>query len=533
MTGPGMGDYDRERVAWSEHPTVRMPSATRRLDAPSGASPQGARASWRLSWSSSRLASRRAPWVAALLIALLAVVVLVPVLIFSAPGQENSPLVAGSHVGIPYLPPRGATTDELDGMAGLRQGARLAYANTLIASMSLDQELGQLTMVGVLGPSLTPDDIAWIRQLQPGSVILYNGNMQSLAQTQALISQLQANVRVPMFVMVDQEGGLVDRMANLDGPAPSATQLGATGDANAARQQGAYDAAHMAQAGVNVNLAPVVDVPSVPGGEGALYDRTFSTSPQVVTTMAGAYLSGLQSSGKVAGVLKHFPGLGTAATDPHKALPTVTQTQAQFEATDWAPYKALLASGQVHMIMTSHILAPALDPTYPATISSAITTGILRDKLGFQGIIITDDVFMGAMRLNFPMDEVFTRAVLAGNDIICCTWGTDESSYYLTTIETDVANGSITKARIDESVRRVLLEKMALGLPMPRLGTPAADHVTVAAPPLRGATVPTIPSTAGDAQGDKAIGTRHHGDGLVLRWCRRRTGGTAVLLCGL
>lgn len=420
--------------------------------------------------------SRRPWWLPAALIVLAMMVALVPTLWLLgadvAPGGAGGASTAtarGPHVRQPYVPPKNASRSQLDGLASLTAGARLAYVNALISRMPLDAEIGQLTMIGFTGTSVTPDLAAWVREYQPGSVILYDRNLQSKAQAQALIQQLQADSTVPLLVMVDQEGGSVDRMWRIDGPAPSAAYLGARGDTSVAERQGAFDAANMAAVGVNVNLAPVVDVSSVPGGQGALYGRTFSTSPTVVTTIAGAYLTGLQQSGKVVGVLKHFPGLGSAATDPHLQLPTVTRSRAQLEATDWAPYKALLATGQVHMIMTTHVLVPALDSTYPATISSTITTGILRHDLGFQGVITTDDVFMGAMRLNYPMDEVFTRAVLAGNDIICCTWSTDETAYFVSTIQGAVAGGTISKARLDESVRRILLLKMQLGLPMPKV----------------------------------------------------------------
>lgn len=425
-----------------------------------------------------RTASSRPAWYVLVgTVALVALMIALPtVLLLGGPGGDvggGSTLASQGtdpYVRQPYQPPQQGTARDLDGLTSMTSGARLAYVNALISHMTLDQEIGQLTMIGFTGTTVDAGVAAWIKQYQPGSIILYDRNLQNQTQAQALITQLQAVSNVPMYIMVDQEGGLVDRMANIAGPAPSAQWLGAQGNLALAKEQGVSDAAHMAAVGVNVNLAPVVDVSTVPGGQGALTDRTFGTDPTLVTTMAGAYLAGLQQSGHVVGVLKHFPGLGSAANDPHKQLPTVTKSRTQIEAVDWAPYKALIASGQVHMIMTTHVLVPALDPTYPATISGTITTDLLRNTLGYQGVITTDDVFMGAMRLNYPMNEVFTRAVLAGNDIICCTWGSDESAYFVSTLQGDVADGTIGKARIDESVRRILLLKMQLGLPMPQLG---------------------------------------------------------------
>lgn len=499
-TMPG-GPPQRESDV-SERSTARLPRVVGRQQTvasslatpPSASRPVASRVRQKVPAAAGRLITstithlRRQPLVTGLLVALIVLVALVPVLALLGRGGPEGASVSGPHVRQPYVPPTGASAAELDGMAGLEQGARLAYVNALMAKMTLDQEIGQLTMIGFPGTSLSAADVAWIRQYQPGSVIFFNGNIQTLAQTQALTGQLQAESSVPMLVAVDQEGGLVDRMANIDGPAPSATSLGAVGSTTRVEQQGAFDAAHLAEAGFNVNLAPVVDVSPLPGGEGALYDRTFGTTPGMVTAMAGAYLKGLQASGKVVGTLKHFPGLGTTTTDPHLQLPSVTETRAQLEANDWAPYKALIATGEVHMVMQTHILAPALDPTYPATMSSAITTGILRDELGFQGVIITDDMFMGAIRLNFPMDEALTRAVLAGNDIICCTWSTDETAYFFATMQQDLANGALTKARIDTSVRRILLLKLELGLPMPKVSAFGTERVAASTASTRAAT---------------------------------------------
>lgn len=513
----------------SERPTLRLPRVFRQsateaptlMPQPGPTQPRGAGVRPEVPAAPTRQVARavtplrRKPLIAGLLAALV-VVALIPMFALVGQNEPDSGATSGPHVRQTYLPPTGASAANLDGMASLRQGVRLAYVNALMAKMTLDQEIGQLTMIGFPGASLSAADVAWIRQYQPGSVIFFNGNVQSLAQTQALTGQLQAASTVPMLVAVDQEGGLVDRMANIDGPAPSATALGAAGSTTRAEQQGVFDAAHLAAAGFNVNLAPVVDVSPVPGGEGALYDRIFGTTPSVVTAMAGAYLTGLQASGKVVGTLKHFPGLGTTATDPHLNLPTVTETRAQLEKYDWAPYRALIATGQVHMVMQTHILVPALDPTYPATMSSAITTGILRDELGFQGVIITDDMFMGAIRLNFPMDEVFTRAVLAGNDIICCTWGTDETAFFFNVMHQDLANGTIPKARIDASVRRILLLKLELGLAMPKVARVNAERADVSIAAARGTS--PLGTALGEGQiaqsGDAAnAGRRANGPG--------------------
>lgn len=348
-----------------------------------------------------------------------------------------------------------------------RQQAELRYVNQLIAHMTLDQEIGQMIMLGFLDTQMSPTLAYTIKQFHLGSVVLYAWNIISAEQVRQLTAQVQSQADLPLFIATDQEGGSVNRLQAIDGPLSGATQMGATGNPAYVRQRGAADAQQLYSLGINVNFAPVVDVANTSGGD--LGGRTFGTTPGVVTTMAGAYLSGLQASGQVVGTLKHFPGLGDVPADPHTSLYTLNRSAADLEQIDWAPYKALIATGQVQMIMSTHVILSAVDPTLPASLSKPVLTGILRDKLGYQGVIVTDGIYMGALSSHYSFDQIILDSVEAGNDIICSTYSIATTAETIRVLKDAVQSGAITKSRIDDSVRRILLLKLHYGvLTMPQ-----------------------------------------------------------------
>ncbi|HEX8996123.1 MAG TPA: glycoside hydrolase family 3 N-terminal domain-containing protein [Ktedonobacterales bacterium] len=350
----------------------------------------------------------------------------------------------------------------------LRQQAQVAYVNSLISRMSLDEELGQMIMIG-FNETQMDDALAYqIQQLHVGSAILYAFNIKSGDQVKQLVSGMQADATIPLLISTDQEGGEVNRLAAVEGNTPSAAMVAATNNPAIARQRGQQDAQALAQLGINLNLAPVVDVLNTSGGD--VQSRTFGATPDKVTTMAGAYLAGLQQSGQVAGTLKHFPGLGDVPVDPHATLYTLNRSRADLERIDWAPYRALLATGQVQAVMSTHIILSAIDPTRPASLSQPVLTGILRNELGFNGVIITDGIYMHALQ-DYSLDQIALYAVQAGNDIICSTYSIQSTEEVIATLKSAIQSGQLSKSHIDDSVRRILLLKLRLGLlPIPGHG---------------------------------------------------------------
>src|SRR5262249_45283629 len=190
--------------------------------------------------------------------------------------------------------------------------------------------------------------------------------------------------------------------------------MGATNDPSVARRSGQEVGAFMASVGLNQNFAPVADVQGVPDGQTYMRTRMFATTPDKVTMMAGAYLDGLQQYRRVVGTLKHFPGLGGIPADPHQAYVRLDRGLDELDRIDWAPYRALIASGQADVIMTTHITLTAVDPSAPTTVSYPVTTGILRQRLGFQGVIMTDDIGMASLD-QYPIREPRVPPILAGN----------------------------------------------------------------------------------------------------------------------
>jgi beta-N-acetylhexosaminidase len=339
--------------------------------------------------------------------------------------------------------------------------------------MSLDEEIGQMIMVG-FSETQMDDALAYqFQQLHVGSAILYAFNITSADQVTQLDAAMQSKAKIPLLIATDQEGGAVNRLQTLEGDTPSAAMIGASNNPLLAQQRGAADAQALAQLGVNLNLAPVADVLMTSGGD--IQSRAFGSTPAAVTTMAGAYLTGLQQSGQVAGTLKHFPGLGDVPVDPHETLYTFDRSKADLERIDWAPYRALLATGQVRAIMSTHVILSAIDPTLPASLSKPVLTGILRDELGFDGVIITDGIYMHALE-NYSLDQIAIDAVQAGNDIICSTYSIESTVEVETALKHAVLSGQMSKSRIDDSVRRILLLKLQLGLlPAPSFGPPSSQ----------------------------------------------------------
>ncbi|MHB8596193.1 MAG: glycoside hydrolase family 3 protein [Ktedonobacteraceae bacterium] len=355
-------------------------------------------------------------------------------------------------------------TTPTPGVKGKQKLTPTQYINLLIQNMSLDQKLGQMMIVQFYGPSYSLDISTMISQYNVGAVLLYttNDNIQSKPQLKGLIQQMKSNSTIPLTVAIDQEGGTVDRLANLDGPRPSATSIGATGNPLNAYNEGVRDANDLAYYGFNLNLAPVVDVNNVYNPQ--MYLRTFGNNPTTVTTMAEAYLKGLQKSGKVLGTLKHFPGLGDVAADPHNSVPHLNRSESDLMKIDWAPYRAMIQQGNVYSIMVTHEIVEAVDSSIPSSLSYKLVTGILRNQLGFQGVIMTDSLTMEGILAYYTEAEAAVLAVEAGNDILMGASAPSDVAAMVTGLKQAIASGQISQQRIDESVRRILTMKYQMGL---------------------------------------------------------------------
>lgn len=284
-----------------------------------------------------------------------------------------------------------------------------------------------------------------------------------------LAHDLQAHANQPLMIATDEEGGEVDRLAPYYGSTPSPQALATTGHPRQAYAQAQLDAQRLLASGINTDLAPLADIYQ---GGAVDQSRMFGTTPAQVITYAGAFLDGLQQNG-VEGTLKHWPGLGSAPANPDYGLPTVTHTQTQLNAIDFAPFRTLLAH-QPGMIMVTHVMVPAYDPNAPALLSPVLVNQVLRGQLGYQGVVITDAMdgggllqFMRASGYTDPaqaISEASVRAILAGDDIVECPIEPDRMAAVVAALTAAVQTGRISQERLRQSLRRIIALKVHMGL---------------------------------------------------------------------
>jgi beta-N-acetylhexosaminidase len=344
-----------------------------------------------------------------------------------------------------------------------------------IDHLSQTQQIGQLLMLAVYSNGYTAALNQPLQQWDIANAIVfnnYNGGPlmpTSLSGWTQLVHNLRTHANQSLIIATDEEGGIVDRLAPYYGPTPSPQQLAATGNPQQAYAQAQLDAGRLRASGINTDFAPLADVYQ---GGAVSESRMFGTTPDQVFTYAGAFLNGLQQNG-VMGTLKHWPGIGSAPANPDFGLPTITHSQAQLNAIDFATFRALLTH-QPGMIMVTHVMVPAYDSSEPASLSPVMIDHVLRGQLGYQGVVITDAMdakglqqFMQQQGYNVPAQaiaEASVRAILAGNDIVECPIEPDRLAAVVTAVTTAVHSGRISQDRLRQSLRRIIALKVRMGL---------------------------------------------------------------------
>ncbi len=349
--------------------------------------------------------------------------------------------------------------------------ANAGLVRALMESMTIEDKIGQMIMVGFDGQSLTPELEAHLNDVHAGNVIFLGRNYADPKQMWGFTNDLQRmasrrSVPVGLLTAIDQEGGIVARLLNGVTVFPGNMALGATGRADYARRAAKVTAEEMLQLGLNMNLAPVLDVNNNPGNP-AIGVRSYGESPELVAAMGAKAIAASQSTGVLA-TAKHFPGKGDVTVDSHIDLPHVPHSRERLNQVELVPFKAAIAAGG-GAIMTAHVTFPAIepDPLLPATMSQRVLQGLLRDELGFKGIIITDDLFMGAISKSYGLAEAAIRSINAGADIVLMCHKPDEQAVAIGAIWEAVRSGRISMERIDSSVRRVLSMKALFGILTP------------------------------------------------------------------
>jgi beta-N-acetylhexosaminidase len=329
-----------------------------------------------------------------------------------------------------------------------------------VNDLSLDEQIGQLLMVGFPGTSPTPELIELIQRHHVGNIILFSRNVSDAPQLRALTSQLQDLAReagqiAPLLIALDQENGMVQRLSSDATIFPGNMALGAVGSEQSAYEVALASGLELRALGVNLNLAPVVDVNNNPANP-VIGVRSFGEDPQQVARLAGAEIRGYQSAG-VATCIKHFPGHGDTATDSHLAMPVVPYTMERLEQLELVPFKSGIAVG-ADCVMTAHISFPALmgESDLPATLSPAVIAQLLRAQLGFQGVIMTDCLEMNAISQTVGVGQGAVLAQQAGNDLILISHLYERQLAGIEALKAAVQRGEISREQIRQAAERVL-----------------------------------------------------------------------------
>jgi beta-N-acetylhexosaminidase len=334
-------------------------------------------------------------------------------------------------------------------------------ASAEIAQMSIDERVGQLMTVAFHGKRITSHLESLIRKRHVGGVIVFAENVGDASELRALAADLQriakeAGAR-PLFIAIDHEGGSVIRVARGLTVLPGAMALAATPDPVASVERASGIAAlELRSTGVTWDLAPVADVNDEPKNA-ILLNRSFGSDPKRVGELASAWIRGHARSG-VLSCAKHFPGHGSTTVDSHTGLPDLTHDRARLDRVELVPFKAAIAAG-VPTIMTAHIVMRAIDADQPATLSTKVLEGILRKDLAFDGVIVTDDLEMDALKTFGGVADVAVRSIAAGADHALFRFDEDAQKAGHQKLVEAFRSGRIPIARLDRALRRVLAAK--------------------------------------------------------------------------
>ena len=334
---------------------------------------------------------------------------------------------------------------------------------------SLDVKIGQMILIGFRGLSVDERSpiIRDIHKWHIGGVVIFDydvplkrpvRNIASPQQVKTLTASLQKASSIPLFIAIDQEGGNVNRLKEKFGFPPSVSEqyLGSRNNVDVTKHYAVQTARTLSANGINLNFAPVVDLNMNPDNPviGKL-ERSFSDNPVVVTEQAITMIDTFHEYG-ILSAIKHFPGHGSSTADSHKGFVDVTNT---WSAIELKPFRALIKAGKCDMVMTAHVFNEALDPKWPATLSHNILTQILRHRLHYDGVIISDDMQMKAISSFYGLETAITMAILAGIDILVfpnnSVFQEDIVALTITIIKNCVSRGIISENRINESYRRI------------------------------------------------------------------------------
>ena len=331
----------------------------------------------------------------------------------------------------------------------------------LVANMSDADKVGQLMMIGIHGKSLNDDAKFMLNEYRVGGIILFDRNMESKDQVKTLITDINKAGKsaglTPLFLGIDQEGGAVARMDDKLIKVPPAEEVGKEPVEQAAALAKEVGT-ELKELGFNINFAPVADL-------GLTYGRSYSTNPDEVVR----YASVVGKSYDEAGLwysYKHFPGIGKTDVDLHADTSIVPVSQETLLSEDTKVFVDLIKQSKpnTYTIMVSHAMYPQIDPDHPSSLSKAIITDWLRKDMGYNGVVVTDDMDMGALAKHYTFGDMAVQSILAGSDILLVCHEYEHMQEAYNGLMKAVKDGRISKERLDESVKRILLMKMSRGM---------------------------------------------------------------------
>jgi beta-N-acetylhexosaminidase len=315
---------------------------------------------------------------------------------------------------------------------------------------ALERQAASLFTVGFYGKAVS-DDLKGLLSRGVGGVIFFARNVGTPEEVLGLNRDIKATANRPLLLAIDQEGGQVARLRNGFTELPPMRAVGATGSATLARELGGLIARELRAVGFDMNYAPILDIDTNPDNP-IIAARSFGRTPELVTELGLALAAGLQEAG-VAACGKHFPGHGDTSQDSHLELPTLPHAMERLERVELAPFRAAAKAG-IASFMTAHVIFEAVDSKYPATMSRAVLTGILREKLGYDGMVVTDDVEMKAIADNYGVEEAVVLGLNAGVDHFLCCHTAELAHRAIEAIVRAVENGKLSQQILDTATRR-------------------------------------------------------------------------------
>jgi beta-N-acetylhexosaminidase len=347
-----------------------------------------------------------------------------------------------------------------------------------LQSLPLEQQIGQLLYIGLPGTALDAEARALVEQITPGGIIIFGRNVSTPEQLRGLLDSVRALMPVEPLFGIDQEGGLVDRVRKIFTPMPAARVIRQHGDLAAARTHGRITGEVLRLLGFNMNFAPVMSIMTEDRDllTNGLYSRSFGRSPGEVLGYTMVYLRGLQGTGCL-GCAKHFPGIGAGEVDTHEEMAVINLTHDDLIAQDLAPYIELFQreDNMVKAVMVSHGGFPNINihrgiaggRLVPASINPSIVTDLLRDELGYTGLVVTDDLEMGAIAKHSEIEEAALRAVHAGEDMLLVCARPDLIRRAYNSLLEAARTGELSRERIEASLRRIAAFKTLANPPLP------------------------------------------------------------------